>query len=56
LARRRDFYLTTHNTHNRQTSMWDVGFEPTIPASERTQTYVLDRAAIETSNYYHYLY
>jgi len=33
-ARRREFYLTTHNTHNRQTSMWDVGFEPTIPASD----------------------
>ena len=31
-ARRRDLYLTTHNTHNRQTSMPPVGFEPTIPA------------------------
>ena len=27
-ARRRDLYLTTHNTHNRQTSMPPVGFEP----------------------------
>jgi len=26
-ARRRDLYLTTHNTHNRQTSMPLVGFE-----------------------------
>jgi len=33
--RRRDFYLTTHNTHKKQTSMPTVGFEPTIPASER---------------------
>ena len=28
-ARRRDLNLTTHNTHNRQTSMRSVGFEPT---------------------------
>ena len=34
-ARRRDLYLTTHNTHNRQTSMLPVGFEPTILAGER---------------------
>jgi len=33
--RRRDLYLTTHNTHNRQTSMTPVGFEPTIAAGER---------------------
>ena len=30
-ARRRDLYVTTHNTHNRQT------FEPAIPASDRPQ-------------------
>ena len=29
-ARRRDLYLTTHDTHNRQISMPLVGFEPTI--------------------------
>ena len=34
-ARRRDLYLTTQNTHNRQTSMPPVGFEPTISAGER---------------------
>ena len=34
-VRRRDLYLTTHNTHNRQTSMPPVGFEPTIAAGER---------------------
>ena len=32
---RRDLYLTTHNTHNRQTSMPRVGFEPTIAAGKR---------------------
>ena len=47
-ARRRDLYLTTHNTHNRQTSMPPVGFEPTISAGERPQTYALDRAATGT--------
>jgi hypothetical protein len=47
-ARRRDPYLTTHNTHNRQTSMPPVGFETTISASERPQTYALERAATGT--------
>jgi len=47
-ARRRDLYLTTHNAHNRETSMPPVGFEPAIPASERPQTHPLDRAATET--------
>jgi len=37
-ARLRELYLTTHNTHNRQTSMPPVGFEPTISAGERPQT------------------
>jgi hypothetical protein len=44
-ARRRDFYLTTHNTHKRQTSMTPVEFEPTILVSERPKTHALDRAA-----------
>jgi hypothetical protein len=43
--RRKDLYLTTHNTHNRQTSMPPVGFESTISAGERPKTYALDRAA-----------
>jgi hypothetical protein len=34
-ASRRDFYLTTHDTHNRQISMPPVGFEPTISVGER---------------------
>jgi len=36
-ARRRDLYLTTHDTHNRQTSMPLVQFEPTISAGKRPQ-------------------
>jgi hypothetical protein len=47
-ARRRDLYLTIPNTHNRQTSMPPVEFEPTISAGERPQTYALDRAATGT--------
>jgi hypothetical protein len=43
--RRRDLYLTTNNTHKRQTSVPPAGFEPTFSASERLQTYSLDRAA-----------
>jgi hypothetical protein len=35
----------THNTHNRQTSMSPVGFEPAIPAGDRLQTHALDRSA-----------
>jgi hypothetical protein len=38
------------NTHNRQTSMPLVGFELTILAGERPQTYAIDRAA--TSFFY----
>ena len=49
-ARHRDIYLTAHNTHNIQTSMPPVGFEPTISAGERPQTYALDRAATRTGN------
>jgi hypothetical protein len=33
-ARRRDIYLTTHDTYNRQISMPPVGVEPTISAGE----------------------
>jgi hypothetical protein len=36
---------TPHNNHKRQTSMPPAGFEPEIPASERPQTYALNRAA-----------
>ena len=34
-VRHRDLYLTTHNTHNRQTSVPRLGYEPTIAAGER---------------------
>ena len=47
-ARRRDLYLTTHNTHNRQTSMPLMGFKPAISAGERPQTYASDRAVTGT--------
>ena len=33
-AQRRDLYMTTHNTHKRQTFMPPEGFEPAIQASE----------------------
>jgi len=50
-ARRRDFYFITHNTHNKQTSMPPVGFEPIISAGDRPQTYALDRAATGTGTF-----
>jgi len=46
----RDLYLTSHNTHNRQTSMPLVGFEPTAPAGEWPQTYALDCVATGTAS------
>ena len=54
-ARRRDLYLTTDNNHNRQTSMPPVGFEPTISAGERSQTYALDGAATGTGKSKHFM-
>jgi len=47
-ARRRDLYLATHSTHNRQTSMTPARFEHTISAYERPQAYALLRAATGT--------
>ena len=47
-ARRRDLYLTVHNTHYRQTSTPLMGFEPTISAGERPQNCALDSAATGT--------
>ena len=46
--RRRDLYMTTHNTHNRQTSMPPVAFEPRISAGERPKTHALNREATGT--------
>jgi hypothetical protein len=42
-ARRRDLYLTTHNTHNRETSMRSAAFEPAIPERDRPQTNAFNR-------------
>ena len=42
---------TSDNTqHSQQTSMPPAGFEPTISAGERPQTYALDRAATGTGH------
>jgi len=43
-ARRRDLYLVTHNTHNRQTSLPPAEFEPPIPGRKRRQSHASDRA------------
>jgi hypothetical protein len=43
-ARRRDLYLTTHNTSKRDTSMPPAGFVPAIPTSERQQNHALDHS------------
>ena len=52
-ARRRDLYLTTPNTHNRQTCMPPAGFEPAIPAGDRMQTLASDRSASGICSYRH---
>ena len=46
-ARLRDLYLTTYNTHDRYPCP-PVGFETTISAGERPQTYALGRAVNRT--------
>ena len=38
-ARHRDFYLTTHITHKRKTSMFLSEFNPAISGSDRPQTH-----------------
>jgi hypothetical protein len=48
-ARRRDLYLTTHNTQHRQTSMPAAGLEPTIPASKRPYTHALTFKSLAVS-------
>jgi hypothetical protein len=45
--------LPENTQHSRQTSMLPVGFEPTIAAGERPQTYALDRAATTTGIQYY---
>jgi hypothetical protein len=46
----RDFYLTTHNTHKRQTSTPPAGFKTTIPTNERLQTHALNCTATGISD------
>jgi len=41
-ARRRGLHLTTHNTHNRQTTIPSAVFEPPISTGQRPQTYALE--------------
>ena len=43
--------MSTYDTHRSQTSMSPAGFEPAIPASERSQTHALDRASTGTGKY-----
>jgi hypothetical protein len=45
-AHHRDLYLTTHNTHKRQTYVPPIGIEITDPKNERPQTHALDRADV----------
>jgi hypothetical protein len=46
-ARRRDLYLTTHNTQKWQTSAPPAGFEPTILVREWPETHALHSAATD---------
>jgi len=41
--------------HKRQTSMLQARFEPTIPASKRSQTHALDRAATGIGSFKSYM-
>jgi hypothetical protein len=41
---RREFYLTTHNTNKKETSMPPEGFESAVPESERPQIRMLEGA------------
>jgi hypothetical protein len=49
-ALRSDLYLTTHNTHKRETSMLPEEFEPSVLTDERPQTNALERTATGTGN------
>jgi hypothetical protein len=54
-ARRRDPYITTHNTHNRHTPTPPTGFKPAIPESERMKTNFLDRIATGIGVHLYYI-
>jgi hypothetical protein len=49
-ASRRVLYLTTHDTHNRQTSMPPVGFEPRMSAGEWPQCHALESGTVTCRN------
>ena len=49
-VRLRDLYLTTYNTHNKQTHIPAAEFDPIIPANDRPQTHALDRMAKALQN------
>jgi len=55
-ARRRDLYLTTYNTHNREISMSPEGFETTVPASERPQSHAIFRTLESYTSQLHMRY
>jgi hypothetical protein len=42
---RRDLYPKTHNTHNRETSIYPAGCKPATPGSDGPLIHALDRAA-----------
>ena len=50
-ARRRDVYLTSHNIHNRLTTMPAAQFKATTSASDRPQTLALDHSATGIGNW-----
>ena len=49
-ARCRDLYLTTHNTHKRQTSMLPTGFEPSSATSKRSSNVMSRLRAVRPVN------
>jgi hypothetical protein len=51
LAQRTDLYPTTHNTHNRQTSIPLAGFEPTVQARELPHSDALDVKIMHVVNF-----
>jgi len=52
-ASRRDLYLTTYNSHNRQTSISPVLFEFTLQVKKRPRIHALDRTVTGICNFIH---
>ena len=55
-ARRRELYLTPHNTYKRQISMHPAGSEPANPASERPWIHALSPSGHQDRLEPHILY